>query len=72
MTHTNTSRFEASHGRKPRGRGTWAFDVTAWNSENNLETSEQWASSNKTLTEARREVVSRFERGSVVELTVLP
>lgn len=24
----NTSEFEASHGRKPRGNGYWGFDLT--------------------------------------------
>lgn len=65
---TTTRKFEASHGRKPSGRGTWAFEVRAWDGS----TTEVWASHSQTLSEARREVLSRFERGSVAELVVLP
>ena len=25
---TNTSEYEFSHGHKPRGQGTWAFEMT--------------------------------------------
>lgn len=29
MRKVETSRFEFAHGRRPRGRGYWAFDVVA-------------------------------------------
>lgn len=31
MTEFSTTKFEFSHGKKPRGFGVWGFDFEEWN-----------------------------------------
>lgn len=65
---TRTEQYQFAHGRKPSGRGTWFFEVHL-HSGTKVQAS---GSAQRTLTEARREVLSQFQPGTVRELVVLP
>lgn len=72
---TSTAEFEASHGRKPRGRGNWWFRVTATDGDGKYTTDERNAFG--TLTEARA-IVCRQMRSDIgvpirfTEIEVMP
>jgi len=53
----DTTEYRFSHGREPRGRGSWAFE--------SVETREKfWARGSQTLTEAKRELRAAGKRGT--------
>lgn len=58
----DTGRFEASHGRKPRGNGWWAFEVAG---------REFWADFGS-FTQARRQAQSEARRRETGVVVVLP
>ena len=71
----STSQYEFSHGRKPRGHGSWWFRVTASNGDGSFTTDERSASG--LLSEARRLVCRQMlaEVGGarkIVEVEVMP
>ena len=56
----DTSEFEFSHGRKPRGRGAWAF----WFQPNTDNVMDAWWA-NGTYAEARKAAKAEAERRGV-------
>lgn len=73
MVETDTTQYEFTHGRKPRGFGSWAFNVTVANGRGGflVETIRPWTCG--TLAECRKEAVRRAkEIGRPVLVEVLP
>ena len=71
----NTSQYELSHGRKPKGRGLWALEITFTDNQGRYGTETVWA--NGTLAEARKIGWSQIKSTvggakQIVEVTVLP
>ena len=71
----DTTQFEFSHGKKPRGWGHWGFDVTASDGKGGLLTETVWASG--TLSQAKVQALRTFSellvrRVVVVSVEVLP
>lgn len=64
----STTQYQFSHGKQPKGRGLWAFDVKLHSGSTRTE----FATSGQTLAQAKREVLDRFQPGTVRELVVLP
>lgn len=70
----STSKYEASHGRKPRGRGGWWFQVFYYSPSTGL-FAETFQAPYGTLTEAKRWVELESRRLDVrrcAEAKVLP
>lgn len=72
---TDTTRYEATHGRSPRGRGLWFFQVAGTDGQGAWLT--ETMSANGSLAEARSQVVREFKAmngrvKSVTEVVVLP
>lgn len=72
---TNTAEFEFSHGRKPRGFGNWALEVTGTDGQGRYTTEQYFGQG--TLAEVKKDVCRRFkdevgEVKAIVEVTVLP
>jgi len=72
---TNTLKYEASHGKKPRGYGLWFFEILATDDRGAYltETIDRYG----TLSEAKRLAVSSLKSmvgrvKTIVEITVLP
>ena len=66
--NTNTRLFQATHGKAPRGRGFWGFEV-----KGDVQEKTFWCRG--TLTDARKEAVEQFRNevgGWVREVVVLP
>lgn len=73
---TKTRRYEFSHGRSPRGKGNWAFDI-----EHRIEKADGWVTDTRTafaprpmtITEAKA-CVRNTLRGdrSVIEVQMAP
>lgn len=61
----STTRYEFSHGRKPRGRGMWAFEYTPRG-----QTQERiiFAPGNMTLTEAKTFIAPLLEEPRLVHV----
>jgi len=59
QTH-GTRQYEISHGKKPRGRGNWAIEVTAWRGLGST-TETIFPGPGLTLTEAREAAVSKMK-----------
>lgn len=73
--HLDTERYEFSHGKKPKGRGAWMFEMTGTDGEGRYTTETLRASG--TLTEARRQAVRDFKLRvggvkEIVNVVVLP
>lgn len=60
-----TERYEFSHGRKPRGRGMWAFEYTP---RGQTQSRVVWAMSNMTLTEAKKFVTPLLQEPGVAHV----
>jgi hypothetical protein len=70
MTRFSTVAFERSHGKAPRGRGSWMFcPVDRWSSNDYLE-AVFTAPPHSTLREAKAAAAAHFPAGS--ELVVCP
>ena len=72
---TETTQFEASHGRKPRGFGNWFFEVVGTDGNGSFLTVTVEASGR--FTEAKSRAVREFKRDcgqveTVVSVEVLP
>ena len=72
---TNTAQFEASHGRKPHGNGSWAFEITFGNRRGAYSTETVWEFG--TMAKARKAAWKKVqqmcsEAKELVEITVLP
>jgi len=72
---TNTLKYEASHGKKPRGYGLWFFEILATDNRGAYltETIDQYG----TLTEAKSLAVKSLKSmcgrvSTICEITVLP
>ena len=72
---TNTLKYEAAHGKKPRGYGLWFFEILATDDRGAYltETIDRYG----TLSEAKRRAVSSLKSmvgrvKTIVEITVLP
>jgi len=65
----NTTEYEFSHGKKPRGYGLWVFEVTGTDG-NGAYTNEIYSISGK-MGDARKEAASRLlhDCGAVKEIT---
>lgn len=64
MTYTTTTRYEASHGRRPRGTGTWGFFFGS--------NTEPWWAPFGTYTQARRAAEAEARRRGETRVTVAP
>jgi len=71
---TNTREFEFANGRKPRGYGMWAFEVTLYKSGKGYTTEEVWGNGNygDAKRAAIREAKGRVDHDFVSEIKVLP
>jgi hypothetical protein len=59
-----TGKFEASHGRKPKGAGNWAFTVNG---------KEVWVKGMKSYTDAKKQMSKDYKNDkNVFSITVLP
>ena len=72
---TNTERYEFSHGKKPRGKGLWALELTGTDGQGSYTKQEYHESGN--LGEAKKQACRRFKNEvggvkSITEVTVLP
>jgi hypothetical protein len=72
---TNITQFEASHGRKPSGKGFWAFEITFTDGQGRCSSETVFESG--TLASARKLAWSNLKREvggakELVEVTVLP
>jgi 1,4-alpha-glucan branching enzyme len=63
----HTGRFEASHGKKPRGKGIWTFELSG--SFRGIPTEFQ---ATGTYTEARKEVAKEAKDLGYTLVTLLP
>jgi hypothetical protein len=63
MVEVNTNEYEFSHGRKPRGFGSWAFEVKG---------DVYWCKSSQTYTDAKREAMAEARRVNAREVKVCP
>ncbi len=72
---TNTAKYEASHGKAPKGWGGWWLEVTGTDGTGRY-TTEVYKETG-TLSEAKKQAVARMKAEvggveKVVEVTVLP
>jgi hypothetical protein len=70
-----TNEFEASHGRKPKGRGYWGLVLTFTDGDGRFSSEEVWG--NGTLTEVRKNAWYHLRREvggakHLLEVKVLP
>lgn len=65
VDEVSTSRYEFSHGRSPRGQGSWGFFLGSSSLEDLF-----WA--NGTYSEARRAAVAEANRRGVSSVEVAP
>ena len=65
----NTTQYEFSHGKKPRGRGWWAFDIIRYHA-GGAKTRQRVMRAGK-YGEAKRYAVT-LARGSAATIVVLP
>ena len=68
----DTTQFEFSHGRKPRGRGLWMFELQSGHRDNGPR--EQWTPCRPALTytEAKRVAVRTARKRGAHTVAVLP
>ncbi len=68
---TDTTQYEFSHGRKPKGRGMWVLDVTGTDGRGAY-TSERYMIAG-TLANARKEAARRLKQecSRVVSITLI-
>jgi len=72
LTH-GTRKYERTHGRKPRGRGSWGIEITAWRGATS--TSESiWPGPGHTLSEARAVAIRGVKSDGItgIHTEVLP
>lgn len=72
---TNTDRYEAAHGSKPKGFGSWWFEITFTDGAGRYATETHTARG--TLAEARAAVVKKVRRDcgakiEIIEVVVMP
>jgi hypothetical protein len=73
---TNTRQYEFSHGKKPRGKGYWAFEVTGTDDKHvYIESDPLWAYG--TLAAAKKQAIRSFKNvysavTRIIEIKVLP
>lgn len=75
MKTTNTTRYEFSHGRKPKGRGYWGLEITFTDGHGRYSSETVFAYG--TLAEARKTAWNQIKSTvggakSIVEVIVLP
>lgn len=66
MTFVITGKYQASHGKMPRGRGTWIFAL------GNSDDSECWYPVNASYSEAKQRAVREAKSRGVSKVTVMP
>lgn len=64
MVHFDTSEYELSHGKTPRGYGSWAFEFS-------VDRCVWWAPTG-TFTAAKKAARAEAKRRSVEDVKVLP
>lgn len=64
MYYFEDARYIRAHGKKPRGRGWWAFEIKG-------RAEAVFASGNKSLTEAKREITQRLKDEGVEAGTII-
>ena len=72
---TNTEQYEATHGRKPKGKGTWIFELMG--TDGNGAFLRETITSRGSLADAKKFAVKEFKSlsgriKSVIEIEVLP
>lgn len=70
---TDISKYEFANGRKPKGFGYWAFEVTGYDENRNMKTATAWETG--TYAEAKKKAIASFRRSYskvVFSVTVLP
>lgn len=75
MMRTNTDQFRNSHGKAPKGYGTWAFEITGTDGRGAY-TTETYFITGK-MSDARKQAIKRMKSdiGAIKEITeivVLP
>jgi hypothetical protein len=74
MPIINTLKYEASHGKSPKGKGFWGFEIRFLDKEGNYRSETAWA--NGTLLQARKaawgQIKSTVGEAKQVIVIVLP
>jgi hypothetical protein len=75
MPIINTLKYEASHGKSPKGKGLWGFEICFSDGDGRYSSETAWA--HGTLPQARKAVWNQIKSTiggakQIIEVTVLP